>query len=177
MIVFHISKELQKRYQTSIDVGMEISDDETGFPFENWYVRRVIVSRSEFTLFLEKERNIIVWAKGVRSENIEEVFKERFLNTVLRAGIPYRKAADLRIAEQKCVFRKASERVWRKVSDEVIDFSESWLELSERYIPSYRDGMIYRPNKGHFGAPKYKWPEHELRKFFGLKPLDRSKFD
>lgn len=101
MIVFHISKELQKRYQNSIAVGTEIPEDETGFPFENWYVRKRIVSSSEFTLFLEKERNIIVWAKGVRSENIEEVFKERFLDTVLRAGIPYSKAADLRIAEQQ----------------------------------------------------------------------------
>lgn len=179
MIVFHVSKEMQKKYKFNLDSESDKTSEENrnGFPFENWYVRKVLLKRREYTLFLEKERNIIVWAKGVHSKNLKDVFQERFLDTVLRAGIPYSKAADLRIGEQKYIFRKANERVWRKVSDEVIGYSEFWLELSEGFIPSYRDGMIYSPNKGRFGAPKHKWPEHELRKFFGInKPLDRSKF-
>lgn len=169
MFIFNVSQKIVNTYQFKYD--KEIPDiAENRLPLWNWYVKPYTINRKKYILFLERDHYLCLWAEGVTSKNITEVFREKLREVLNTAGIPLNKINELEIENRKSYISKTSDKVWIGVSNQVVLLSEQSLYKLESTTSGLRPLLLYEANTGIYGAPNYKTPEDEIRKLFGLEP-------
>ncbi len=89
MFIFNVSQKMVNTYKFKYD--KEIPDiRENNFPLWNWYVKPHKINRKKYVLFLEREHYLCVWAEGITSKSITDIFKERLTQVLLFGGPEYK---------------------------------------------------------------------------------------
>lgn len=168
MFLFNVSQKMINIYKFKFDKEIPAISDNS-FPLWNWYVKPLTVNRKKYVLFLERETYLCVWAVGITSKNITEIFKEHLKEVLYIAGIPQEKIKTLDIDNRQSYISKTSDKVWIGVSNEVTRLSKYPISEIKQTASGLHPLLLYKPNTYLYGMPNYKTPENEIRKLFGLE--------